>query len=212
MGVFPPPVAGKLVAYDGFEGYAAGVQLEAGANGTSGPGLDGGSGWGAPYDVNNEIKSLIFVEDRTANPVLYQNGEIAMGGGVRALRMNGNANASYAIMRPLAAALAAGETLYFSALFRTTNSSPLANQDFVQLGFDNNSNASNGTPRTSIGANTISTTFPPNQPFRFFTRSTTATANGAFDNTTDIQALTTYLLLGNSPRVARATSIASICL
>ena len=195
-----PWVHAQMIGYEGFEAYAGGVQVETGTNGTSGTGLDGGSGWGGPYDVQNGIKSLVFIDDRTVNPVIYQNGAIVLNGGVRALRLSATANGSYAIRRPLAAALAAGGTVYFSFLFRTANSSPLANQDFLQVGFDNNPNPASGTPRVSVGTNTISTTFPPNQPFRFFARSSAATASSMFDNTTDIQGSTTYLLVGKISR------------
>ena len=200
----------QMIVYEGFEAYAGGVQVETGTNGTSGTGLDGGSGWGGPYDVQNGIKSLVFIDDRTVNPVVYQNGAITVKGGARALRLSATANGSYAIRRPLAAALAAGGTVYFSFLFRTANSSPLANQDFLQVGFDNNPNPASGTPRVSVGTNTISTTFPPNQPFRFFARSSAATASSMFDNTTDIQGSTTYLLVGKISRTGDATSLFSI--
>ena len=190
----------QLTAYEGFEEYAGGVQIESGANGSGGTGLNGGAGWNGAYDVNNGIKSLVFVDDRSASPVVYQNGAVRLDGGFRALRLNGNANASYALRRALAVPVPAGGTLYFSFLFRSNNTSPLANQDFVQLGFDDNASASGGTPRMSIGANTISTTFPPNQPYRFFARSTTAIGNSVFDDTTDIQGLTTYLLVGRFSR------------
>ncbi len=193
-------VHAQMIAYEGFEAYIGGAQVETGANGTSGTGLDGGSGWGGSYDVQNGIKNLVFIDDRTVNPVVYQNGAVALNGGGRALRLSATANGSYAIRRPLAAALAAGGTVYFSFLFRTANSSPLANQDFLQFGFDNNANPASGTPRVSIGANTASTTFPPNQPFRFFARSSAATASSTFDNTTDIQGSTTYLLVGKISR------------
>ena len=197
---FPSQIPAQMLVYEGFETYTAGAQLESGPNGSGGTALNGGSGWDGSYDVQNGIKTLVIIEDRMANPITYQNGAVNIDAGFRALRLNGTANGSYAIRRPLGAAVAASATVYFSFLFRTANSSPLANQDFIQLGFDNNANPASGTPRVSIGANTISTTFPPNQPFRFFARSTAATASSAFDNTTDIQGLTTHLLVGKISR------------
>ena len=41
-----PSVHAQMIAYEGFEAYVGGAQVETGANGTSGTGLDGGSGWG----------------------------------------------------------------------------------------------------------------------------------------------------------------------
>ena len=42
----PLAAHGVLVAYEGFEEYAAAAQFEDGANGSPGVGLDGGFGWG----------------------------------------------------------------------------------------------------------------------------------------------------------------------
>ena len=193
------PAAAQLVSYDGFGEYGAGEQIESGGNGSVGTGANGGFGWGGGYDVSNAIKSLVRAEDRTAAPVVYANGEITMHGGERALRFYDVANGTYAVERPLGKVfeVAAGEDLWFSFLFRTNNGSPLANQDFLQVGFDDNANASSGNPRVSIGANVAATTFPPNQPYRFFARTTTSVANTAFDGSVDIAAGTTYLLVGH---------------
>jgi hypothetical protein len=106
------------------------------------------------------------------------------------------ANGSSALLRPLGAAFGSDQPLYFSFLFRCNNASPLPNQDFFQVGFDGDAAASGGNPRLSIGVNVISTTIPPDQPFRFFARSTTAIASSAFDDTTDVAAGTTYFLVG----------------
>lgn len=197
-GVFVVPLQAQVVAYDDFGDYAAAAQLESGSNNSPGTGLDGGSGWGGTYDVSNAIKSLVKIEDRTASPVDYENGEIVIAGGNRALRFYDTANGSYAVQRPLAAAFnaAEGEILWFSFLFRTASggASPLANQDFFQVGFDDNASASSGSPRVSIGANTISTTFPSG--YYFFARSSTAVTSSAFQKALPIAAATTYLLVG----------------
>ena len=183
----------QLTAYDGFEEYAPGVQIESGANGSAGTGSNGGAGWGGPYDVNNAFKSKVLAENRSSSPVIYSNGEIHLGGGARAMRVYDNSNASGLVARALGTAFAVGETVYISFLFRTTASSPLADPDFFQWGFD--SSTATGNPRVSIGTNVIAAT-PPSQPFRFFARSTTVTTSGTFDNTTDIAGGTTYLLAG----------------
>jgi hypothetical protein len=88
----------------------------------------------------------------------------------------------------------ADETLWFSFLFRTNNASPLDNQDFFQVGFDDNADASSGIPRVSIGANTTSGSFPSS--FQFFARSTTAIPASAFYESLPIATSTTYLLVG----------------
>ncbi len=186
----------QLVCYEGFSGYAAGAQVESGANGSSGDGLDGGAGWGGPYDVSNAIKSLVRIENRSSGPVNYANGEIFIPGGNRALRFYDIANGSYAVRRPLGTVFdaTAGDDFWFSVLFRTTSASPLDNQDFFQLGFDDNPAAVSGSPRVSIGANTGSADFPA--AFRFFVRSTTAPDASVFCDDIDILAANTYLLVG----------------
>ena len=190
------PLRAQLVAFEGFQDYAAGTQVESGGSGLAGTGLDAGAGWGGPYDVSNAIKSLVKIEDRSSSPVNYTNGGIAILGGNRALRFYDNANGSYALQRPLGTVFdaAAGDTLWFSILFRTAGTSPLDNQDFFQIGFDDNAAAASGVPRVSIGANTTQSTFP--SPFRFFARSTTAVAASAYYDGLSIAAATTYLLVG----------------
>lgn len=190
------PLHAQLVAYEGFSDYTGGTQVESGANGSAGTGLNAGAGWGGSYDVSNAIKSLVKIEDRSSSPVNFTNGGITILGGNRALRFYDIANGSYALQRPLGTVFdaAAGDILWFSVLFRTNGTSPLTNQDFFQIGFDNNADAATGVPRVSIGANTTQTTFP--SPFRFFARSTTAVAASAFYDDLPIAAATTYLLVG----------------
>lgn len=195
-GVSIAPVAAQLVCYEGFGEYDAWVQMESGSNGSGGPGLEGGTGWGGPYNVSNAIKTFVLIEDRTASPVNFASGAVTIPGGNRALRFNNFANGSYAVRRPLGTVFsaAAAETLWFSVLFRTNNASPLDNQDFFQIGFDGSANPPSGNPRVSIGANTTSGSFPAD--FRFFARSTTAIPNSAFYPELSIAAATTYLLVG----------------
>ena len=194
-GVFVVPLEAQIIAYDGFGEYAAGVQVE-----TDAIGLNGGLGWAGAYDVNSSITQLVKIENRSSNPVNYENGDIVIAGGNRALRFYDNANGSYALRRPLGTVFDAtqDDTLWFSFLFRTATggNSPLTNQDFFQVGFDDNANGngSSGNPRVSIGANTISTTFP--YSYHFFARSTTAAAASAYHTSLPIAAVTTYLLVG----------------
>lgn len=189
------PLAGQVVSYEGFGDYGADVQVESGGNGAPGTGLDGGFGWGGPYDVSNAIKSLVQVEDRTEapGPVSYSNGEIVIAGGSRALRFYDIANGSSALQRPLGTSFsaAAGETLWFSVLFRTNSTSPLADRDSIQIGFDDA--ASSPNPRVSIGATNTSSTFP--SPLQFFARSTSSLAASVFHDSPPIAAATTYLLV-----------------
>lgn len=180
-----------LFAYDGFEEYAPAL-VEDGPNGSAGVGLNGGFGWGGAYDVNNFVKSLVRIEDRTALPVVYTNGEIHIDGGVRALRTYDVANGSPLLLRPLATIQTPENPVYFSFLFRTNNASPLDTPDFFQVGFDNTATALN--PRISIGANTQEVNGA--LPFRFFARTTTTVANSSFSLAPEIQAATTYFLVG----------------
>jgi hypothetical protein len=190
------PLRAQLVAFDGFGEYSGGAQVESGASGSGGTGLNGGAGWGGAYDISNAIKTLVRIEDRSSSPVNYTNGDVTILGGNRALRFYDNANGSYALARTLGTLFnaAAGDTLWFSVLFRTATggASPLTNQDFFQIGFDDNAAAA--SPRVSIGTNATQTTFP--SPCRFFARSTTTVANSDFDDDFDIAAATTYLLVG----------------
>lgn len=191
-----PPIHAQLVAYDGFGEYAAGAQVESGADGTSGPGLNGGAGWDGAYDVNSTIKSKVLIEDRSATPVKYTTGGISLLGGNRALRFWNSANGSCALVRPLGTVFsaAAADTLWFSLLFRTATggASPLANQDLFQIGFDDSA-ATN--PRVSIGSSATQTlSFPATAAF--FARSTTDSATSDFDESMPIAAATTYLLVG----------------
>ncbi len=192
------PAGGQVVCYEGFEEYGSNVRLESGANNSPGTGLDGGTGWGGSYDVSNNIKSLVRIHDRTSSPVSYTSGDIVLPGGVRALRFWDNANGTYAVHRPLGTVFeaAAGDTLWFSILFRTADggASPLADQDFFQIGFDDNSNAAFGNPRVSIGSNAASGSFP--SACYFFARSTTAISSSSFHDSLPIVAATTYLLIG----------------
>jgi hypothetical protein len=195
--LFPPLAHSQLVTYDGFEEYPSGAPIEDGPNGVSGNGLNGGFGWSGPFDVANAIKSLVKAENRSANPVIYTNGELTIHGGDRALRFYDIANGTYSIRRAMSSSwdAAAGHELWASFLFRCNNPSPLATQDFLALGFDDNASALSGNPRVSVGVNTTATVFPPSQPFRFFARSTTAAANSAFAESPDIAAATTYLVV-----------------
>jgi hypothetical protein len=190
------PAHAQLVAFEGFGDYAA-TQVESGSNGSPGTGLNGGAGWGGAYDVSNAIKELVKIENRSSSPVNYTLGEVTILGGDRALRFSDKAEntTSYALAPPLGTVFhaTAGDVLWFSVLFRTATggASPLLDQDFFQIGFDDNAFAT--SPRVSIGANTTQTTFP--SPFRFFARSTTAVANSDFNDDLDIAAITTYLLV-----------------
>jgi hypothetical protein len=207
--------AGQVTtAYEGFGDYAAGAQLESGSNGSSGTPLDGGLGWGGPYDVNNAIKSLVRAENRSSSPVVYSNGEVVIHGGDRAMRLYDVANGSYVWQRPLEIpfqAAAGGGTLWFSFLFRSNNGSPLANRDYFHIGFDDNPQAQNGTPRAGIGVTTIESTFPPNQPFRFFAKSTISDDTMVFAET-EAASVTTYLLVGRIAATAGTYDVVDLFL
>lgn len=201
--VWAGPLGAQLVCYEGFEEYGAGVQVESGANGSSGTPINGGTGWGGAYDVTDTIKNLITIEDRTpeisAGPVSFSEGEIDFPGGVRALRFNGSANGGpgqFALRRRMGMSFSAvaGQSLWFSVLFRTNAGSPLVDQDFFQIGFDSSGSPSSGNPRVSIGSNTISSSFPSG--YHFFARSSTTIAASGYHSSLPIASTTTYLLVG----------------
>jgi hypothetical protein len=102
----------------------------------------------------------------------------------------------YALRRRLGTSFsaAAGQSLWFSVLFRTNAQSLLPDQDFFQIGFDSSGSPSSGNPRVSIGSNTISSTFPSD--YHFFARSSTTISASAFHSALPIAAATTYLLVG----------------
>jgi hypothetical protein len=113
-GVIHSPLEAQVVAYDGFGSYAADAQVESGPDFSPGTGLDGGFGWAGAYDVYDNIKSKVRIENRSSNPAIFESGDIVILGGNRALRFYGNADGSYAVQRPLATVFdaAAGETLW----------------------------------------------------------------------------------------------------
>jgi hypothetical protein len=190
------PVRSQLFVHDGFEEYAAGVQLESGSNGSAGTGLAGGFGWFGGYDVNNAVKSRVKTENRSSSPVVYGNGEVRIHGGDRALRLWDNANGTPVLLRRLGREFpaVAGGSVWFSFLFRTNNGDPLANQDFLQLGFDEEAMPVPGNPRLSVGVGTASPIAP--RPFRFFAAADTAPSATVFDESAGVAAVTTYLLVG----------------
>lgn len=149
-------------------------------------------GLGGVYNVANNIKHLVKIEDRTGTPTTYSQDEIHIEGGDRALRFYDNANGSFAVLRPLGTTFqaAAGETLWFGFLFRTNSSGGLSNQDFFQIGFESGPNSN---PRVSIGVDSGSANFPA--PLRFFVRSTTAPAASTFCDDLPILPATTYFLV-----------------
>ena len=83
----------------------------------------------------------------------YDSGEIHLHGGVRAMRVYDASNSNGLVARALGTALGMGETVYVSFLFRTGSTSPLADPDFFQLGFD--SSLATGNPRVERRKRTV---------------------------------------------------------
>jgi len=126
------PASAVLIAFEGFEDYAADVPLG---------GLNGGSGWTAAWGSGvrspDELKTI-------AGGLSYITGEVSNPGGNRALQfvydVGGNA---IFLNRPFASQTG---TVYMSLLWQTTTAYGDGDDDFIQYGL--NSAACN--PRTSV--------------------------------------------------------------
>lgn len=115
-----------LVAYEGFETYAAATQLV---------GLNGGTGFTAGWDVVNDANRRAELTAE-ATSLSYTTPALNIQGGDNALRYRATENGTlqYA-SRPIPSTT---ETLYLSFLYRPNNDAGVpANDDFLQLGFDN---------------------------------------------------------------------------
>lgn len=173
------------VAYDSFESYTAGTQLESGTNGAGGTGLDGGTGFNSAYNVDNAYKTLVKIESQS---LTYNNGSIHINGGSKALAFTANATSPVAPLINRGFTSQSASPLYFSFLFRASN--PTTNDDdFVQVGF---SNLSTGEPRASIGITGSNDTSPP----KFFARAREGTMNESQLTSPTLIPSTTYLMVG----------------
>lgn len=166
---------GAVVAVDTFDAYTVGDQLESGADGAAGTGLNGGTGFTGPYNVLDTAKSTVTIQTIDAsNAVRFVNG----------------INNDTLLTRPFPAQ---SSTVYFSFTFRTNN--PLTAEDFTQLGL---SSSAAGEPPLAIGIQNNSTA-----PSKFFVRAN-GSGNQQI-TAIDVQPDTTYLMVGKASQVSGAT-------
>ena len=174
----PSAVRAVVVAADDYESYPAGSQLEDGANGTPGTGLNGGAGWTGPYNIEDAQKTRATVAATTDL------------GGSNAVLIAGPTDTANLISRPFAPQTG---TVYFAFKLRT-NSGSITNEDFVQVGL---SDVAAGEPKASIGtAGTAAGTVP----MQFFARVPQGGTSGFSGAANTLAADTTYLLVGKATK------------
>src|SRR5215204_4879018 len=117
-----------LVASDGFDSYTAGSQLESGADGSAGTGLNGGTGFTGAYNIDDLNKSHA---DVVAQGLSYGAGGVSIDGGANAARLTGALSLSNDFVTRAFAAQSG--TLYLSFLLRGTQTT--TDEDFLQFGF-----------------------------------------------------------------------------
>lgn len=166
-----------IIAYDGFEGYSAGTQVES----SGGVGLNGGTGFTGAYNVDDSNRAAALV---SAKSLTY--ASLGINGGANALQVGGTTMSS-----PVENFLARGfasqsSTLYLSFLIHGTQAP--ADEDFLQIGLANSS----GEPPASVGITgpTAGTT-----PMQFFLRFPSSTANQSLVASPTFTLTTTYLLV-----------------
>ncbi|MEX2213198.1 MAG: PEP-CTERM sorting domain-containing protein [Phycisphaeraceae bacterium] len=134
------PVQAVLVAYEGFEEYAAGSQLESNA----GVGQSGGSFWTSDWNVLDTQRANVVT---AAGGLSYAAGSVLIDGGNRKLDthipIGSTANAVYLDR----AFPAQAGPVFMSFLFRTTSADGTGDGDFIQFGLDNTAFAN---PRLSV--------------------------------------------------------------
>lgn len=129
-----------LVAYDGFESYAAASQLEDNA----GVGQNGGTGWTSAWNVLDAQRANVVV---AAGGLSYSGGSVAVNGGNRKLDIHipiGSTN--NAVFMDRVFPTQTGVT-FMSFLFSTSSADGTGDGDFIQFGLDNSSFAN---PRVSV--------------------------------------------------------------
>jgi len=176
------PTRAALVATDGFESYAAGSQLESGADGSPGTGLSGGSGFTGAYETDDLNKSHAVI---AAQGLSYNAGSVQINGGANAASITGAITISTDFLAR--SFPAQSDTLYLSFLLRGTQTSP--DEDFLQIGF---SGSATGEPPIAAGiAGAVANTLPD----QFFIRMPALTANQTLLPSPTFALDTTYLMV-----------------
>jgi hypothetical protein len=105
-----------VVAYDGFEGYVAGLDLA---------GNSGGTGWTSNWAGNSQV-------DVVAAALSYSNGAVTINGGARAVQINGALGTGSPLDNLINRSFA-GQSgdLYMSLLFRPVSNGGATSDDFL---------------------------------------------------------------------------------
>lgn len=181
-------IRAATVAYDGFDSYAPGAQLESGMDGSPGTGLNGGTGFTSPWNIDDPFKTRVTV---STQPLNYSNGQISIQGGTSAVLFGDAADSNQLLSRAFAPQTG---MLFFSFLYRTQNP-PATSEDFVQVGF---SDVTTGEPKASIGsANTAQGNGAPPQFFARVPNAGTSVLSGIV-----FQKDTNYFLVGKASKTA----------
>jgi hypothetical protein len=117
---------GALIAFDDFESYTAGAQLEDGV----GTGLNGGTGWNSDWEVKDSQRAAVTI---AAAPLSYYAGEVGLSGGANVLRYTAIENNGVHQLASREFAPVQSGTLYLSFLYCELSN---GDDDFLQLGFD----------------------------------------------------------------------------
>jgi hypothetical protein len=177
------PARATVIAWDNFESYTAGSQLE----NSAGTGLNGGGGWTGAYNINDSFRTSVKVASLSLN---YANGAVSMSGGQNVVKSSDAANSTELISRPFTSQTG---TVYFSFLYRTNN--PITSEDFLQIGL---SDAATGEPKVSVGTANNTDSTPPSV---FFVRVPTGQGNSSATSIM-LNPDHTYLVVGKASKVS----------
>ncbi len=175
-----------LIAYEGFETYAAGTQVES----SSGVGLSGGTGWTDAWNVVDTYRTNVTVVNQSLS---YTSGSVQVNGGTKAMRVTGISNTTGNFVLAGRGVPSTTGTYYLSMLFYAPTVA--VDSDFIQMGFD----TAWANPRTSIGQ-TNNAGVPA-----WFARTTSTSGNSTFATDT-VTPADTYFLVAKVSRVSGSTN------
>jgi len=173
-----------LIAYEGFETYAAGTQVES----SSGVGLSGGTGWTDAWNVADTYRTNVTVVNQSLS---YTSGEVQVDGGTKAMRVTGISNTSGNFVLAGRGVPSTTGTYYLSMLFYAPTVA--VDSDFIQMGFD----TAWANPHVSIGQSR-SSSVPA-----WFARAGTSSTNYAADT---VVPENTYFLVAKVSKESGSTN------
>jgi len=173
-----------LIAYEGFDTYAAGTQVES----SSGVGLSGGTGWTDAWNIVDTYRANVTVVNQSLS---YSSGSVQVNGGTQAMRVTGINNTTGNWVLAGRGVPSTTGTYYLSMLFYAPTVA--VDSDFIQMGFD----TAWANPRTSVGQ-TNNGSVPA-----WFARTGTSGSVFATDTVTPAD---TYFLVAKVSRVSGSTN------